>query len=50
MGWWIGVAAGVLLLLFGIGVFALVGWATYRGRQLDDPTHPYLSPPGDTHD
>jgi len=42
--WWISAAAGVLLLLCGTGMFALVGWATYRARRLDDPTHPYLPP------
>jgi hypothetical protein len=45
MAWWVGVAAGALLLIAGIGLFVLVGWATYHARRLDDPTHPYLSPP-----
>jgi hypothetical protein len=39
--WWI---VGSLLLLCGMGILALVGWATCRAGQLDDPTHPYLPP------
>lgn len=51
-GWpyWALVGAGIATLLVGGGLFALVGWATLRARELDDPAHPYLSLPGGTHD
>lgn len=42
--WWIGALIGGAVLLCGIAVLALIGWATCRGRKLDDPTHPYLPP------
>lgn len=42
---WAWMLIGWAALAVGAGLFALVGWATYRGRQLDDPDHPYLGNP-----
>ena len=47
MDWphWIMTVVGVVLLLVSGGIFALVGWATLKARELDDPDHPYKGPP-----
>lgn len=41
-----GVAAIALAALVGMGgIVILIGWASLRERELDDPEHPYLPPP-----
>lgn len=42
---WVWMLVGIGALAVGAGFLALVGWATHRARQLDDPDHPYLGPP-----
>jgi hypothetical protein len=42
---WFWLGLGLCALGVFVCLFALVGWACHKGRQLDDPQHPYLGPP-----